>query len=120
MKGKRVSMTEKSSVECTEMTGWDRAATGEEPVGESAKSKHLKGPPMDRKCTRLGHALGAPLEHCDINLRQRELAGEPQPNRATANDHNIEFLVHAEYSYSAAMTRWPAGSGMAEKVLSGS
>jgi hypothetical protein len=92
-------------VERAKMTGRDRAAAGEEPVGEPAKGKYFKGPSVDRECTRLGHALGAPLQHYDRNLRQRELAGEPQPDRATANDSDVEFLVHGEYSYSAAMTR---------------
>jgi hypothetical protein len=54
-------------------------------------------------------------------LRQRKLAGEPELDRATANDNDVKFLVHGEYSYSAATTRWPASSGMAElNVLSGS
>ena len=38
-------------VECTEMTRRDRAAAGEEPVGEPAKGKHLKGPSVDRERT---------------------------------------------------------------------
>jgi hypothetical protein len=98
-----------------------RAAAGEETVGEPAKGEHLKGPSMNGECPRLDDAFRAPFQHYDLYLRQRKLAGQPQPDRATANDSDIEFLVHGEYSYSAAMTRWPAGSGMAElKILSGS
>ena len=45
------------------------------------------------------HASSAPI------LRQRKLAGEPEPDRATNNDNDVKFLVHGEYSYSAAKTR---------------
>jgi hypothetical protein len=87
------------------MSGRDRAAAGEETVGKPAKAKHLKGPSMDRECTRLGDALSVPLQDRDLHLRQRELADELEPDRATANDNDVKFLVHGEYSYSAVMPR---------------
>ena len=92
-------------IECAEMTGRDRAATGEETVGEPAKGEHLKGPSVDGKCPRLDDAFRAPFKYYYPNLRQRELAGEPQPDRTAANDYDVEFLVHGEYPYSAAKTR---------------
>lgn len=73
----------------------DRASAGQETVGEPAKGEQLKGPSVDRECTRLSDAFGAPLQNRNLHLGQCELAGEPKPDWATANDTDVESLSMA-------------------------
>jgi hypothetical protein len=70
----------------------DRAAEAEETFGDPAKGKHLKGPSLNRECTRLGDPFSASLQD---------------------RSKTVTF-------YSAAITRGPIGSGIAEKTSSGS
>jgi len=54
-------------------------------------------------------AFGAPLQHYDPDLRQCEpRRASHSPTGPTTNDHDVEFLIHGDYSYSAAKTR-PTG-----------
>jgi hypothetical protein len=55
---------------------------------------------MDRQCTGLSNAFGAPLEHDHLDFCQGQFAGEPQSNRAPANDHDIKVITHDQRSGS--------------------
>jgi hypothetical protein len=82
------------------MTGRDLTTISKKAIGEPAQGKHFKGSAMDRQCTGLSNAFGAPLEHDHLDFCQGQFAGEPQSNLAPANDHDIKVITHDQRSGS--------------------
>ena len=61
----------------------------EEPISDSALIEHLDGARMQTACARAGEVLaGAPLDNGDVDARQRQLARQHQPCRASSGDHH--------------------------------
>ena len=61
----------------------------EEPISDSALIEHLDGARVQTACARAGEVLaGAPLDDRDVDARQRQLARQHQPCRASSGDHH--------------------------------
>ena len=64
----------------------------EEPIGDSALIEDLDGACVQTACARAGEVLaGAPLDDGDVDARQRQLARQHQPRRASSGDHHRMF-----------------------------
>jgi hypothetical protein len=64
----------------------------QEPIGDTALVEHLDRARLQTACTRASEFLVcAPLDDCDVDAGQRQLARQHQPSRATARYHHSMF-----------------------------
>src|SRR5882757_431689 len=62
----------------------------EEPISDSALIENLDGARVQTACARPDEVLaGAPLDNGNVDVRQRQLAGQHQSGRARAHDQDI-------------------------------
>jgi hypothetical protein len=54
---------------------------------------------MNRQCTGLSDAFSTSLQHCNFQLCESQFTGNPESDRATADNYGIEFSNHVREQY---------------------
>ena len=90
-----------------------------EPIGDSALIEHLDGARVQTAGARAGEVLaGAPLDNGDVDPRQRQLARQHQPRRASSGDHHRMLgHRHAPIRVTHLATSAPHPSALSPRAL---
>ena len=87
-------------------------ALGEEAIGDSALIEHLDRARVKAAGARADeHVIGTPLDHRDVDLRQRQLARQHHPRRTASGDHN-RVLSHIHLTLP-----FPSGSELRRAIM---
>ena len=84
----------------------------EEPVSDPTLIEHLDRARVKAAGPRAGeHVIGTPLEHRDVDLRQRQLGRQHHPRRTASGDH------HRMLSRTHLAAPISVGSGLRRAIM---